>query len=357
MKNIDLSVVVIARNEEKSIGKALAAVQNALKSATAAGVIITSEVIFVDSASTDQTVAIARQYPVKIIELPKEWPLSAAAGNFCGYREARGTYLAVVDGDVEVGENWFRDALPFLQADEKVANVYGWWKESSQGSGYLFRGVIKELDSIKSTTAKEVEFVGNGIFRKSALDAVGGHNPYLKGAEDKDISYRLRQAGYKLLQVPVQFGTHHWSFSWREYYRSVRAWSLGEGHAAAYARVQGNTELCSMYLNNFPKKTIFRIVRQTILFAVLFTSIILTIFQSVHWLYLSLFVFFIIVFQIGRSFILSGSSSCNETIFHYLNRVPYFAFRYYYFHKGLNINTPDPTNYPDLKDISIRREL
>lgn len=345
MKHIDLSVVVIARNEEQSIGKALAAVGVALDAAVAAGVILSFEVIFVDSASTDQTVKIARQFPVKVIELPESWPLSAAAGIFCGYREAQGTYLAVVDGDVVVDKNWFRDALPYLQADETVANVYGWWEESSQGKGYLFRSVMKELDSLKITKAKEVDFVGNGIFRKSALDSVGGHNPYLKGAEDKDISYRLRQGGFKLLQVPVQFGIHHWNFSVLEYYRSVRAWSRGEGHAAAYAKLQGNLELFSMFKKNFPNSTLWRVIRQTALILLVFFGLLVSFLGERSFFIVSGLAFFILLLQIAIGS-RKSELSFSEFLFHYFNRVPYLLFRYWYFYEGLHLPTPPPQTYP-----------
>lgn len=90
---MDLSIVVIARNEGKDIGDCLGSVLLAVEEAKKAKVIETAEVIFVDSASTDRTVEIARGFPVKIIELDRNWPLSAAAGIFSGYRYASGTFF------------------------------------------------------------------------------------------------------------------------------------------------------------------------------------------------------------------------------------------------------------------------
>jgi glycosyltransferase involved in cell wall biosynthesis len=346
MENIVLSVVIIAKNEEKTIAKALAAVVVAIEEARKAKVIETSEIIFVDSASTDKTVEIVRQFPVKIIELPDTWPLSASAGIYCGYRESKGEFFAVVDGDVEVNKYWFRDALPYLQNDDDVADVYGWWEESSQGQGHLLATVSEMLNSSKVAVAEEIESTGNGIFRRSSLESIGGHNPYLKGAEDRDISFRLRQAGYKLLDVPVQFGVHHWHLNYLEYYRSVRAWSKGEGHAAAYARSRGNTELFAMYEDNYPSSVFWRVMRQLVLFVTTATSVLAGTFHSQEWLFVGFFLLSIVIFQIfkGKR---KGKLRLKLFLYHYLNRIPYIIYRHWYYAKGKKLPTPDPKTYPE----------
>ena len=342
---MDLSVVVIARNEEKTIGKALESVFIALEEAKRAQVIQSAEVIFVDSASTDRTVEIAKGYPVRILQLKKEWPLSAAAGIYTGYKAATGTFFGVVDGDVEVDRYFFRDALPYLQRDKDVGCVYGWWEESSLGQGFLFRGMMSELNKLKIDSEKEVDYGGNGIFRRGALDHIGGHNPYLKGAEDKDVSFRLRKAGFKLLQIPVKIGIHHWGFSFREYYKSLRGWSIGQGHASAYARAYGNTEVYQWFSRPYAKDILFRILRHFFLIFIVLLSIIAAIVWKGIWGWLTLI---LVSLFIGILFKAKSRTSLiwSEFIFSYFSRIPETLYRFYYFHKGLRLKTPNPELYP-----------
>src|SRR6476659_7238471 len=75
------SVVVIARNEEGSIGTCLDSVLRAFGERT-------YELIFVDSASTDRTVSIAARFPAKIIRIPPSSRLSPSLGRYIGSQQA-----------------------------------------------------------------------------------------------------------------------------------------------------------------------------------------------------------------------------------------------------------------------------
>lgn len=340
----DLDVVVIARNEAALIEKCLRSTLHAAHRAVEAGVVATANVTLVDSASTDGTVEIARQFPVRIIELPAHWPLSAAAGIHCGYRDCTAELFAVMDGDVECDPDWFTKAIPFLLADEMAANVYGWWEEASQGSGRMLRHAVEMMQSDRPATVSEAEFTGNGIFRREALKAVGGHNPFLKGAEDKDISFRLRQAGYRLLRVPVQIGIHDWQFDPRTYYDSVRAWSVGDGHGASYAEQSGNAELADMFRSDYDPRTLMRVLRQAALMlaTVVFLPLGL-VWPPAFWLAGLTAAMLLAQFVIG---FVRQDLPLPEYSYHWLNRIPYVVFRHWHFHRGRKMPTPDPATYP-----------
>ena len=83
---MDLSVVVISRNEEAAIGACL----KALLEKTAG---LKTEIILVDSASTDRTVEIASAFPVTIVRIEECQELSPAAGRYLGTRQASGEYI------------------------------------------------------------------------------------------------------------------------------------------------------------------------------------------------------------------------------------------------------------------------
>ena len=70
-KNVDaikVSIIIKALNEEERIG---AAIESSLKALEK----VPGEVILADSISTDKTVDIARQYPIKIVQLKNLLPV------------------------------------------------------------------------------------------------------------------------------------------------------------------------------------------------------------------------------------------------------------------------------------------
>ena len=73
-----ISIVIIGRNEEKTIEKCLNAAIGAAEQIGGA------EIIFVDSASTDNTVAVVQSYGIRVLSLKPDWVLTPSAGRFIG---------------------------------------------------------------------------------------------------------------------------------------------------------------------------------------------------------------------------------------------------------------------------------
>jgi glycosyltransferase involved in cell wall biosynthesis len=228
---VDLSVVAIARNEEQHIGECLDSCFRALHKAQGQGVLRSYEVILVDSASTDRTVEIAKVYPVTIVQLPEDWPLSAAAGRHVGARRACGELLFFVDGDSIVAEDWLPAAVHRLRADPLIAAASGKVLEESGGDSVLER--YMRAESVRPGGAPEA--VSTGLFRRKAYEAVGGMHPYLRGGEDRELAHRLRNAGFRLVKLDMLMSRHHMAdvrkLSYTMYYRSVYVWSFGDGQA------------------------------------------------------------------------------------------------------------------------------
>ncbi len=87
--NEKVSIVIIGRNEERSIGKCLSAALSAAEQIGGA------EIIFVDSASTDNTVSIVQSYGVRVLSLKPEWKLTPSAGRFVGSHYAQGDFYFI----------------------------------------------------------------------------------------------------------------------------------------------------------------------------------------------------------------------------------------------------------------------
>ena len=92
----EISIIIIGRNEAARIEACLRSVFASLDGCG------DCEILYVDSASDDNTVEIAGQFPIRILQLRPTWRLSAAAGRFVGYHHSSGKYLLFVDGDTDL---------------------------------------------------------------------------------------------------------------------------------------------------------------------------------------------------------------------------------------------------------------
>jgi len=89
MKKMKLSVVIIARNEEKMIGDCLESVRQLADA---------DEIILVDSGSTDKTLQIAKKYGAKVISFPFR-KLEFAKWRNAGLKVAKSDWILYLDAD------------------------------------------------------------------------------------------------------------------------------------------------------------------------------------------------------------------------------------------------------------------
>jgi len=227
--SVDLAVVVITRNEEARIRACLEASMRSIQKAKEAGLIQTAEIILVDSASTDSTIEIASEFSITIVRLKDDWPLSAAAGRFVGLRNTASDLVLFVDGDYVLFEDWLPVAIRALRTGNDVAAVCGRDVEESTGDSLLMRFSKKSTESVIG----DPEAVPVGLYRRNAVQSVGGIHPFLRGAEDRELALRLRASGYRLLRTGQAMGSHRWSdkgpLDFVTYFRSVLSWSIGDG--------------------------------------------------------------------------------------------------------------------------------
>jgi len=180
-----ISVIVCAHNEEKHIDKSLPNLTKALKE-------ISSEIIFVADRCTDKTAEKAKKYPIKIIEKTwKKWENSYSEALQNGYANAKGIYISIVDADIIIPPNFFKELIPLIK-DQTVSVaaeivtypdrflnklMYAWEKTSKFAPlGRTPRGAAR-------------------IILKKALDEINGFRDVLP--PDTDIDLRFAERGYK----------------------------------------------------------------------------------------------------------------------------------------------------------------
>ncbi|MGH2372892.1 MAG: glycosyltransferase family 2 protein, partial [bacterium] len=113
---ISVSVIIPVHNSPAYLSRCLQAVF----ASTYAGY----ECIVVDDASTDDTRAAARRFPVRLIELP-EGPYGPGYARNRAAKAARGEILLFVDADVLITPDIIGKVIETLAGRPQVAAVFG----------------------------------------------------------------------------------------------------------------------------------------------------------------------------------------------------------------------------------------
>lgn len=177
------------------------------------------EILFVDDGSTDDTAAIVRQFPVTL--LPGTGTGRGAARNL-GYRRAHNPLIWFVDSDCVAEPDALRRLLPHMD-DPQVGGVSGSYGNMAPDS--LLAGLIhEEIIERHRRMPTRVDFLAtfNVLYRRDALEMVGGFDErYLRG-QDAELSWRVLAAGYHLHFEFQSRVKHYHATRWRRYLKAQR---------------------------------------------------------------------------------------------------------------------------------------
>jgi mycofactocin glycosyltransferase len=164
------------------------------------------EVIVVDDASRDRTVAEVRRFDVRLIVQPSNMGQSAARNT--GVAAASGEIIAFLDSDCIAEKAWLRDLVPYFQ-DSRVALVGGYvgaYYNEKQMDRYeqVCSALNMGADVVLGRGEGSVFYVPtcNMLVRKEIYEQVGGLDETLQVGEDVDLCWRMMQAGHHLFYVP-----------------------------------------------------------------------------------------------------------------------------------------------------------
>jgi cellulose synthase/poly-beta-1,6-N-acetylglucosamine synthase-like glycosyltransferase len=214
-----LSAVVIGRNEGERLRLCLQSVA-AMNHAD-----FDVEVIYVDSGSTDGSVALAESLGFRTVSLRPEHP-SAALGRNAGWRAASGAMILFLDGDTILHPDFVASSLQNFSNDQ-IAVVWGHRRELYPDRSIYNR--VLDLDWVYAPGL--VAYCGgDALFRRSVLESTGGFDDTLIAGEEPELCRRIAALGLLILHVDHPMTGHdlaitHWGQYWK---RSSRA-----GHAFA----------------------------------------------------------------------------------------------------------------------------
>jgi GT2 family glycosyltransferase len=201
-----VTVIIKALNEEKNIARAI-------ESSLEAVAPYQGEVILADSASSDRTVEIAKQYPVTIVVLENPAERCCGVGPQLGFQHSHGEYVYILDGDMVLNKEFIEEAISLLDQDPTLAGVGGFVDEMNV-SNLEFRGRMQRLHKQRSHEPKETAcLAGGGLYRRKSIDAVGYMSDRnLHALEEYDLAARLISNGWRLVSLPT-VSSEHYSYS------------------------------------------------------------------------------------------------------------------------------------------------
>jgi glycosyltransferase involved in cell wall biosynthesis len=214
-----LSVVVIGRNEGERLCRCLASVAAMRQDDFAL------EILYVDSGSTDGSLARAVETGARTIPLEPDRP-SAALGRNAGWQASRGDFILFLDGDTVLDPNFVARSLPEFAALE-VAVVWGHRRELHPENSLYNR--VLDLDWIYPPGWTEF-CGGDALFRRSVLVETNGFDETLIAGEEPELCRRILGMGARILHVDYPMTGHDLAITrWGQYWRrATRA-----GHAFA----------------------------------------------------------------------------------------------------------------------------
>jgi glycosyltransferase involved in cell wall biosynthesis len=187
------------------------------------------EVIVVDDGSRDRTREILSRYAAKhsVVVMNGERRGAAAAINH-GIRHASHPIVFQVDQDVIVHPGWMA-RLSSALGPADVAAAQGYYVSPAKASIWSRVMGLDLQQRYARIQDRHVDHVctGNTAYRVSALAAVGLFDEDLGYGYDNDISYRLEQAGHRLVICQDATSTHEWRDDFRGYIRQQYGFGYG----------------------------------------------------------------------------------------------------------------------------------
>lgn len=166
------------------------------------------EILIIDDGSTDKTIDIVKNYPVRIITHRKNKGLAAARN--AAFKEAKNEFVASLDADCIANVHWLQRVMESF-VSEDIVGAGGMLKEKN------ILNVADRWRSIHMAQHWGNEIINdppylygnNTVFKKSCIEKVGFYQEVLKNNyEDVDLSIRIYNKGLRLSYNPHAFVEH-----------------------------------------------------------------------------------------------------------------------------------------------------
>ena len=215
-------MVVIGRNEGDRLKRCLDSVQGS-----------PDRVVYVDSGSADDSIAVARAHGAIVVELDLHRPFTAARARNEGFQkliqmQPALDYVFFVDGDCEVVSGWLEKSRQFLDQHGDVAVVSGLRRERFPDKSIY--NLLIDLEWREYPFGDVKMCGGDALIRVSAFQQVKGYRAELICGEEPEMCVRLRQAGWRIWRLNELMTLHDAAM-----YRFGQWWKRGVRGGYAFA--------------------------------------------------------------------------------------------------------------------------
>ena len=199
------------------------------------------EIVIIDDGSQNDNTRfiqgfIERNPLLKIAYLKLNKNYGPSVARNIGILKARGEFICFTDDDCVVPKDWIASFKDDFKTNPEIGGSGGWYRPALKQQNFLaYYGYWIRMPHIlvtfKSSAWSERNQCGNTAnvcYRKFALQAVGGFNPYFRFAstEDWELKIRMHKARYALLSNGRNV-VHQKKYTLKKFIRDylLRGWS------------------------------------------------------------------------------------------------------------------------------------
>lgn len=197
----NIGFVVIGRNEGERLKTGLNAIKTICSQAP---------IVYVDSGSTDDSVAFANAININTVELDMSIPFTAARARNTGFltlleQHPNTEYVQFLDGDCELLSGWVDIAVKHLSEHSNIGIVSGRRSERFPNAS-----IYNQLIDIEWNTppGEILAVLGDMCVKVEAFQSINGFNETIIAAEDDDFCLRARRAGYLTYRIDAPMSKH-----------------------------------------------------------------------------------------------------------------------------------------------------
>lgn len=194
-----VGIVVIGRNEGERLRRCFDSAR-----------LHAAATVYVDSGSSDDSVAMAESRGVAVVRLDMTRPFTAARARNAGFKRLLVAlpelhFVQFVDGDCELVEGWLEAAGDYLDQQPGIAAVCGRLRER-----FPERSVYNRLCDLEWDRAPGETDACGGIFmvRTAPFASLGGFREDLLAGEEPELCLRLRAQGWKVWRLALPMAWH-----------------------------------------------------------------------------------------------------------------------------------------------------
>lgn len=215
-----IEAVAIGRNEGDRLLACLASLRGQVR-----------RVIYVDSGSTDGSVAAARAAGAEVVPLALDRPFTAARARNAGLAQVSGaaSHVLFIDGDCSLDPGFLGAALAAFATHPAAVAVCGRRRERHPEASVWNRLADREWDT---PVGQARACGGDVLFLAAPLRRAGGYRDELIAGEEPELCLRLIRAGGEIWRIDAEMTLHDAALLrfgqwWRRVRRSGHAYAEG----------------------------------------------------------------------------------------------------------------------------------